>query len=862
MRKPVWLFSEGSIRDKELLGNKGANLCEMTSLGMPVPFGFIITTQTHLEYQHLSQRIPDGTMEEVYAALVKMEIRQGSEFGNPANPLLVSVRSGSVVSMPGMMDSLLNLGINDEITQGLAKLTGNPRFAYDTYRRFLQMYGAVVAGKGSHPYAQILRDYKHQLGIQENCGFKPENLKEIVGLFKQVHQPPEDPRTQLEKAIGAVFTSWNNPRAQTYRKLNELPENAGTAVIIQAMVFGNMGQSSGSGVVFTRNPANGNKECYGEFLMNAEGEDMTSGSLIPRSLEEFKEESPTLFNQLFQLQKTLEQHYRDMQDLEFTIQENRLYLLQTRSGKRTAKAAVKIAVDLVQEGQISEKEALRRLEPEMAGFFMHPMIDPEAKKKVLARGLPACPGAVTGKIVFSPEDAQKAKEKDEAVILVRVETTLEDIHGMKAALGVLTSSGGMTSHAAVVARGMGRTCIVGCESISVDEKKQQLILEDGSVLCKGQLLTLDGSSGEVMEGRVPTIDTSEDQDFLTILSWADKYRRLKIRTNVETAKEAQKARQLGAEGIGLCRTENMFFGKERIHVMREMILAQTRGELQKKLERLSSFQISDLKKLFQVMDGLPVTIRLLDTPLQEFFPTSKTEIEALAEKCGYESGAILRQIEELHEINPVLGFRGCRLSIVYPEIAAMQMDAVLTAAIQSQQNGLNVLPEIMIPLVATSGELEVILQGLEQTAQQTFHRLGERIAYKIGTMMEVPRACVQSRTVAPQVQFMSFGTNDLTQTTFGLSREDMGKFLPNYLEHKILPFNPFISLDQQGVGNLIRMALEQSRKVQKKMKYGICGEHAGDPRSIMFFHRIGMDYVSCSPHRIPAARIAAAKASI
>ncbi|HCP32948.1 MAG TPA: pyruvate, phosphate dikinase, partial [Deltaproteobacteria bacterium] len=688
------------------------------------------------------------------------------------------------------------------------------------------------------------------------------NLKEIVGLFKQVHQPPEDPRTQLEKAIGAVFTSWNNPRAQTYRKLNELPDNAGTAVIIQAMVFGNMGQSSGSGVVFTRNPANGNKECYGEFLMNAEGEDMTSGSLIPRSLEEFKEESPTLFNQLFQLQKTLEQHYRDMQDLEFTIQENRLYLLQTRSGKRTAKAAVKIAVDLVQEGQISEKEALRRLEPEMAGFFMHPMIDPEAKKKVLARGLPASPGAVTGKIVFSPEDAQKAKEKDEAVILVRVETTLEDIHGMKAALGVLTSSGGMTSHAAVVARGMGRTCIVGCESISVDEKKQQLILEDGSVLCKGQLLTLDGSSGEVMEGRVPTIDTSEDQDFLTILSWADKYRRLKIRTNVETAKEAQKARQLGAEGIGLCRTENMFFGKERIHVMREMILAQTRGELQKKLERLSSFQISDLKKLFQVMDGLPVTIRLLDTPLQEFFPTSKTEIEALAEKCGYESGAILRQIEELHEINPVLGFRGCRLSIVYPEIAAMQMDAVLTAAIQSQQNGLNVLPEIMIPLVATSGELEVILQGLEQTAQQTFHRLGERIAYKIGTMMEVPRACVQSRTVAPQVQFMSFGTNDLTQTTFGLSREDMGKFLPNYLEHKILPFNPFISLDQQGVGNLIRMALEQSRKVQKKMKYGICGEHAGDPRSIMFFHRIGMDYVSCSPHRIPAARIAAAKASI
>ena len=565
MRKPVWLFSEGSLKRRDLLGNKGANLCEMTSLGMPMPFGFIITNQTHLEDQRLRQRIHEGTTEEVKAVLLKMEIHQGAEFGNPVNPLLVSVRSGASVSMPGMMDTLLNLGINDEIVEGLAKLTANPRFAYDTYHRFLQLYGAVVGGKGIHPYTQILKDYRQQHGLEEHADLDVGELKEIVGLFKQIHLPPDNPWTQLENAIGAVFSSWNNPRAQTYRRLNDIPDSIGTAVIIQAMVFGNMGQNSGSGIAFTRNPSTGEKEFFGEYLMNAEGKDIASSRRTPRSLDEFKEESPILYNQLFQLQKTLEEHYRDMQDLEFTIQENRLYLLQTRSGKRTAKAAVKIAVDLVNEGLISEKEALRRMDPEMARFFMHPMIDPQAEKNVLALGLPASPGAVTGKIVFTSEDAQKAKDQGDQVILVRVETTPVDIHGMQAALGILTTSGGMTSHAALLARGMGRTCIVGCKGLSVDEKKQRLILEDGSVIRKGRLLTLDGSSGEVMEGRVPTIDAHEDQDYLTLLSWADKYRRLKIWANAETSREALTALRFGAERIGLCRTEHVFFqpGKHR-----------------------------------------------------------------------------------------------------------------------------------------------------------------------------------------------------------------------------------------------------------------------------------------------------------
>ncbi|MEC7423176.1 MAG: pyruvate, phosphate dikinase, partial [SAR324 cluster bacterium] len=637
MRKPVWLFSEGSLKRRDLLGNKGANLCEMTSLGMPVPFGFIITNQTHLEYQRLRQRIPEGTMEEVKAALLKMEIRQGAEFGNPVNPLLVSVRSGASVSMPGMMDTLLNLGINDEIVEGLAKLTANPRFAYDTYRRFLQLYGAVVGGKGIHPFTQILKDYRQQHGLEEHADLDVGELKEIIGLFKQIHLPPDNPWTQLENAIGAVFSSWNNPRAQTYRRLNDIPDSIGTAVIIQAMVFGNMGQNSGSGIAFTRNPSTGEKEFFGEYLMNAEGEDIASGRRTPRSLNEFKEESPILYNQLFQLQKTLEEHYRDMQDLEFTIQENRLYLLQTRSGKRTAKAAVKIAVDLVNEGLISEKEALRRMDPEMARFFMHPMIDPQSEKNVLALGLPASPGAVTGKIVFTSEEAQKAKDQGDQVILVRVETTPEDIHGMQAALGILTTSGGMTSHAALLARGMGRTCIVGCKGLSVDEKKQRLILEDGSVIRKGRLLTLDGSSGEVMEGRVPTIDAHEDQDYLTLLSWADKYRRLKIRANAETSKEALTALRFGAEGIGLCRTEHVFFNPESIDVFREMIFAQSPEEKQEKLNQLSAFQVRELKQLFKVMDGLPVTLRLLDPPLSEFLPQAKSEIEKLAGRLGRET---------------------------------------------------------------------------------------------------------------------------------------------------------------------------------------------------------------------------------
>ncbi len=862
MHKPVWLFSEGSVKDKELLGNKGANLCEMTSLGMPVPFGFIITTETCLEYNRLNGMMPENVFDEVLAALVKLEIRQGAEFGNPRNPLLVSVRSGAAVSMPGMMDTVLNLGINNVVAAGLEKLTENPRFAYDTFRRFLQMYGDVVSGKGSKPYETVLNRYKEERGFENDLDLTGGDWQEIVTLFKTIDQPPEDAKTQLLRAIGAVFSSWRNPRAVRYRQIHDIPDNLGTAVIVQSMVYGNMGPTSGTGVAFTRNPATGEKKFYGEFLMNAEGEDVVSGFRTPRNLDEYKQENPTIYHQLFQLQKTLERHYREMQDLEFTIQENRLYLLQTRSGKRTAKAAVKIAADMVREGLISEKDALRRLDPSLMSFFLHPMIDPSVKKKVIAKGLPASPGAATGKVVFTPDEAEAEASRGENVILVRRETTPEDIHGMHAAKGILTVTGGMTSHAAVVARGMGKCCVAGCGSITVDYEQQLFLPADETVIKRGTVITLDGSSGEVILGDVPKMDAQEDQDFQTILGWADKYRRLKVRANAETPEDAANARRLGAEGIGLCRTEHMFFGEDRIDVVRSMILAESADERKSFLDQLAGFQKSDIFKLFQVMDGLPVTIRLLDPPLHEFLPTSESEVELLSGRLGRDQGQVRKRIDELYEINPMLGFRGCRLSIVYPEITAMQMEAILTAAVECEQEGIEVLPEIMVPLVAISRELDVILKEMEAVGKAVFRRLGSSVEYLMGTMIEVPRACVQARTIAPKVKFMSFGTNDLTQMTYGFSRDDIGKFLPDYLEKKLLPFDPFISIDQQGVGNLIRMALEQSRKVHKKLKYGVCGEHGGDPRSIMFFHRVGFDYVSCSPYRVPIARLAAAKASL
>jgi len=691
---------------------------------------------------------------------------------------------------------------------------------------------------------------------------KAEEWSEIVESYKNIFQPPLEPRVQLEKAIKAVFSSWQNPRAVRYRHFNDIPDNLGTAVIVQAMVFGNKGETSGSGVAFTRDPATGEKKLYGEYLLNAEGEDVVAGIRTPQNLHEFKTQNPQLFEQLFQMQEKLEQHYRDMQDLEFTIEEGKLFLLQTRSGKRTAKASVKIAVDMVKEGLIKERAAIKRIEPERMNFFLHPMIDPKTEKNVIAKGLPASPGAVTGQVVFSSDEAETMAAAGQKVILVRKATTPEDIHGMKAAEGILTSLGGMTSHAAVVARGMGKCGITGCADISVDYKKQEFLTSSQIVVSKGELITLDGSSGEVMLGDIEKIQAQSDEDFQTILAWADKYRRLRVRANAETPEDVRKARELGAEGIGLCRTEHMFFEEERIKVIRSMILAKTEKEREYFLDSLFKFQKSDMRKIFEIMDGLPVTIRLIDPPLHEFLPQEDADIQALAKSLHQKEPALRKEIANLREANPMLGFRGCRLSIVYPGITQMQVKAILSAAVECKQDGIKVFPEIMIPLVSTAQELKVILSTMEESAKEVFRLMKNSIDYQFGTMMEVPRACVQARTIAPVVRFMSFGTNDLTQMTFGFSRDDIGTFLPAYLEQKILAHDPFVTLDQQGVGHLIRTALKQSRSVNKKLQFGICGEHGGDPNSIAFFHKTGFDYVSCSPYRIPIARIAAAQANL
>ena len=862
MPKSVWLFSEGSAKDNTLLGNKGANLCEMTALNLPVPFGFIITTEACLEYNRLGEKLPEGLMDEVMQAITEIETRFGKKFANAKDPLLVSVRSGAAVSMPGMMDTILNLGLNDEICEGLAQKTGNPGFAYDTYRRFLQMYGDVAQGLGNEKYESVLADYKRAKKYNNDLEMKAEEWSEIIESYKNIFQPPLEPRVQLEKAIKAVFSSWQNPRAVRYRHFNDIPDNLGTAVIVQAMVFGNKGETSGSGVAFTRDPATGEKKLYGEYLVNAEGEDVVAGIRTPQNLHEFKTQNPQLFEQLFQMQEKLEQHYRDMQDLEFTIEEGKLFLLQTRSGKRTAKASVKIAVDMVKEGLIKERAAIKRIEPERMNFFLHPMIDPKAEKNVIAKGLPASPGAVTGQVVFSSDEAETMAAAGQKVILVRKATTPEDIHGMKAAEGILTSLGGMTSHAAVVARGMGKCGITGCADISVDYKKQEFLTSSQIVVSKGELITLDGSSGEVMLGDIEKIQAQSDEDFQTILAWADKYRRLRVRANAETPEDVRKARELGAEGIGLCRTEHMFFEEERIKVIRSMILAKTEKEREYFLDSLFKFQKSDMRKIFEIMDGLPVTIRLIDPPLHEFLPQEDADIQALAKSLHQKEPALRKEIANLREANPMLGFRGCRLSIVYPGITQMQVKAILSAAVECKQDGIKVFPEIMIPLVSTAQELKVILSTMEESAKEVFRLMKNSIDYQFGTMMEVPRACVQARTIAPVVRFMSFGTNDLTQMTFGFSRDDIGTFLPAYLEQKILAHDPFVTLDQQGVGHLIRTALKQSRSVNKKLQFGICGEHGGDPNSIAFFHKTGFDYVSCSPYRIPIARIAAAQANL
>ncbi|MEQ8860835.1 MAG: pyruvate, phosphate dikinase [Pseudomonadales bacterium] len=862
MAKRVYLLDEGGRDDRDLLGGKGANLCEMTRLGLPVPFGFVITTPTCREFFQRGNRLPPGLETEYRAALQLVETRMGARFGDPDNPLLFSVRSGAPVSMPGMMNTILNLGLNDEIAAGLARRTGNARFAYDSYRRFIAMFAEVVQGVEAEHFESALHQYKTERGIAEDPALGAEDWQAIVAQYERIARIPEDPLEQLRLAIEAVFLSWLSPRAQVYREMNNIPESLGTAVTIQAMVFGNFGDSSGSGVAFTRNPATGAREPYGEFLFNAAGEDVVAGTRTPRPIGELADAMPEVYRELEHTQELLERHYRDMQDIEFTVQEGRFFLLQTRSGKRTGRAAIKIAVDMVGEGLLDEKEALMRVSPEHVEAFLHPMVDPAAKTEVVARGLPASPGGATGRVVFSADEAVEKAAAGEAVILVRRETTPEDIHGMKVAQGILTEQGGMTSHAAVVARGMGVCAVTGCSALSIDRTLRVITAPGGVEIRAGDVITLDGNVGDVMLGDVPKIEAAGSDDFQTLLAWADTYRRLKVRANAETPEDAARARELGAEGIGLCRTEHMFFEAERIDAMRSMILAESVDERARVLEQLEVFQYEDMLALFRVMDGLPVTIRLLDPPLHEFLPHGDDELAELAERLGRPLHALRERLLDLAEVNPMLGFRGCRLSVVYPEITEMQVRAIIGAALQAVEEGLRPQPEIMIPLVVNVREIRLVTEIIDRGIQKILRQKSVSIPYRIGTMMETPRACLGAGRIAQAVEFMSFGTNDLTQMTYGFSRDDAGRFIPQYLDKKLIESDPFVSLDQRGVGRLMQLAVEEARAAGMGLKYGICGEHGGDPRSIQFCHDLGLDYVSCSPFRVPVARIAAAQASV
>mgnify|MGYP001818443113 CR=1 FL=1 len=862
MAKRVYLFSEGSKDDRALLGGKGANLCEMTSLGLPVPFGFIITTTTCQEFFQGGNQLPRLLEQEYRVALDLVEKKMGGRFGDPDNPLLFSVRSGAPVSMPGMMNTILNLGLNDEIAEGLARKTGNPRFAYDSYRRFIQMFADVVMGIEGETFEHELTEYKRKQGKALDVDMTAEDWQEIIRIYKSLADFPEDPFEQLRMAVEAVFMSWHTPRANVYREMNNIPESLGTAVNVQAMVFGNFGEDSGSGVAFTRNPSTGEHHFFGEFLFNAAGEDVVAGIRTPLPVEALKERQPEIYDELYRAQDLLEKHYRDMQDIEFTVQEGKFYMLQTRSGKRTGRASVKIAVDMVREGLITESEALMRVSTDHVEAFLHPMVDPGAKTEIVAKGLPASPGGATGQVVFSAEEAEEETARGHSVILVRRETTPEDIHGMKVAEGILTELGGMTSHAAVVARGMGVCAITGCDDLNIDYAAGTATTSDGVVIKRGDIITLDGTFGEVMLGDIPKTEASSSDDFQLLLSWADKHRRLKVRANAETPEDAAKARELGAEGIGLVRTEHMFFDAGRIDVIRAMILAETDEERRKYLDELQVFQHDDMLELFKVMDGLPVTVRLLDPPLHEFLPQSEEDVQALAERIGKPAEKIREIAGRLEEVNPMLGFRGCRLSVVYPEITEMQVKAIISAAADATEQGCKPLPEIMIPLVINVREIRLITDIIDKSTHEVMKARTVSIAYKIGTMMETPRAALGAHRLAPAVEFMSFGTNDLTQMTYGFSRDDAGKFIPQYLKKKLIDADPFVSLDQRAVGRLMEMAVTESRERKKGIKYGICGEHGGDPRSIRFCHELGLDYVSCSPYRVPIARIAAAQANV
>ncbi len=872
--------ADGDASMKDLLGGKGANLAEMSSLGLPVPPGFTITTEACVHYYANGKTYPADLTAQVAAGLAQVEKITGKTFGDPANPLLVSVRSGARASMPGMMDTVLNLGLNDQTVEGLAELAGDRRFAFDSYRRFIQMYSNVVLDLDHHMFEEILDEHKERLDVTVDTALSAEDWEDVVRDYKAAVQRdlgeafPQDPQAQLWGAVGAVFASWMNDRAKFYRRMHDIPESWGTAVNIQSMVFGNMGQTSATGVAFTRNPSTGEAKLYGEFLINAQGEDVVAGIRTPQALTKasreemgdrqasMEEAMPEVFAEFKAVVGRLETHYRDMQDIEFTVERGRLYMLQTRNGKRTAKAALKIAVDLAAEGVIGHEEAVMRVEPASLDQLLHPTIDPASARDVIATGLPASPGAATGKVVFSAEEAVLLGAAGEAVILVREETSPEDIRGMDAARGIVTARGGMTSHAAVVARGMGRPCVSGAGEIHIDAAAGEFRAR-GRTIRAHQVITIDGSTGEVLEGAAKMVEPELSGDFGTLMTWADKVRRLKVRANAETAIDAQTARQYGAEGIGLCRTEHMFFDPGRIAAVREMILADDEGGRRTALAKILPMQRADFVQLFGIMEGLPVTIRLLDPPLHEFLPHTAEEVAAVAQATGLDADKLLRRAKELHEVNPMLGHRGCRLGVSYPEIYEMQVRAIIEAACEVAAGGKPApIPEIMHPLVAKGEEMKFLRELTDRTAREVIAEKGVTIEYLVGTMVELPRAAIRAGDLAEHAEFFSFGTNDLTQTTFGVSRDDSGRFLNAYIDKGIFERDPFVTLDQEGVGDLIRIAVERGRAVRSGIKLGICGEHGGDPASIQFCETIGLDYVSCSAYRVPIARLAAAQAAI
>ncbi len=871
--------TDGNREMKPLLGGKGANLAEMSSLGLPVPPGFTVTTEACLDYDKAGKKINDEIQKQVQVALGEVESVTGKKFGDNQNPLLFSVRSGAQASMPGMMDTVLNLGMNDDSVQGMAKLTGNERFAWDSYRRFIQMYANVVMGFNVSLLEHTLEDLKEARGVKEDTELTAADWQELVKVYKQIileetgKSFPQDPMDQLWRAIAAVFGSWNNPRAIKYREINNIPHEWGTAVNVQSMVFGNMGEDSGTGVCFTRDPSTGEKVFFGEYLMNAQGEDVVAGIRTPAPINEFsKNESNKTFKTLEEVQKSsydklveiyqsLEVHYKDMQDIEFTIERGELFILQTRNAKRTAAAAVKIAADLVHEKILSKKEAILRVNPEDLNQLLHPRLDPSAKTTILTTGLPASPGAATGKICFNSETAAIRAEAGESVILVRQETSPEDIGGMVASKGILTARGGMTSHAAVVARGMGKPCVAGCSDLSISYSNGEMKI--GSKVFKdGDPLTIDGGTGEVMEGMVPTIAAEISDEFSSFMKWADEYRKLGVRTNADNPEDSAVALGFGAEGIGLCRTEHMFFAPERILAVREMIFSQNQADREKALEKILPFQREDFLEIFKVMDGKEVNIRLLDPPLHEFLPHEKEEKIELAKYLNIEVEEVELRGEKLQEFNPMLGHRGCRLAVTYPEIYKMQVRAIMEAACEAQSSGVKVIPEIMIPLVGLSGELEMLRLDAQKVIKTVFAEKGVEVKHKIGTMIELPRAAITAAEIAKHADFFSFGTNDLTQTTFGLSRDDAGKFLPSYVKQGLMAVDPFVAIDQSGVGFLVEHAVKEGKKTKSDIHMGICGEHGGEPSSVEFCHRIGLDYVSCSPFRVPIARLAAAQAAV